>query len=101
MVQFFDSMYQLVDLWASDLKVSFFKFLDALFNNISHWCDRHKYWKFQPLEVVECAGAKFDEIKEVAREQMKHEEEMKQQAAKRVELEAAAARAQKPQLLSE
>ena len=34
MTMFFASMYQLVDLWASDFNVSFFVFMTRLFDNV-------------------------------------------------------------------
>lgn len=65
---FFNSIYELVDLWAADLEVSFVKFLTNLFDNIAEWTDDlGGHWKFKGLETVRCEGDKFEALKDDAR----------------------------------
>ena len=91
---FFDSMYQLVDLWAGDMNVKFCTFLSTLFNNVAAWDytdNPEPMWKFKPLEAVGCIGEEFEQIKEDARmadmeakraaeEASKHVKEKREQA---------------------
>lgn len=82
--QYFDAMYQLVDLWSEDCKLSFATFLDWVFENIAQWDEGSGCWVFRDLIAVECVGDKFEELKEEARaeEALKvHREEQAKAAA--------------------
>ena len=81
---FFDSMYQLVDLWAGNLNVRFFAFLYTLFHNIAYWDESDNpepMWKLRQLVDVGCIGEKFEEIKEEARQAKREEAEREAAAA--------------------
>ena len=57
-------MYELVDLWAADLKVSFPIFLKELFGNIAEWSDDEGgHWKFKEMGDVKCEGDAFEQMK--------------------------------------
>lgn len=86
MPMFLNGMYELVDLWAADLDVSFYQFLSMLFENIAVWVpgpseelgtaaeDTPKqgspreggHWIFQQMKDVKGVGEKFDEIRDEA-----------------------------------
>jgi hypothetical protein len=57
---FFDSMCQLVDLWAGGLDVSFVQFLTTLYDNIAEWSTTHSCPKFRPLVDVGCLGEEME-----------------------------------------
>ena len=73
--QYFDAMYQLVDLWSEDCNLSFATFLNWVFENIAMWHEGKDCWVFRDMNAVECVGDKFEELKEEARA----EEEAKEQ----------------------
>jgi hypothetical protein len=60
---FFDSVYQMVSLWAADLDVSFTGFLEVLFSNIAGWDDGDPaHWKFKKTKDVNGKGEELDEV---------------------------------------
>lgn len=62
MTMFYDSMYQLVDLWAGEANVNFCSFLNTIFDNVAVWDDSNNpepMWKFKPLNKTECVGEAF------------------------------------------
>ena len=67
--QYFDAMYQLVNLWSEDCNLSFALFLEWVFDNIGVW-DVEK-----DMNAVECVGDKFEELKDVARAEEDAKEE--------------------------
>ena len=65
--QYFDAMYQLVDLWSEDCKLSFSTFLNWVFEGIAMWSEKRSCWIFRDMNAVQCVGDKFEELKEEAR----------------------------------
>jgi Ca2+-binding EF-hand superfamily protein len=82
---FFDSVYQLVDLWAADLDVSFTEFLDLLFDNIAEWVAEDMHWKFKDLKDVEGKGEKLDEVQNQAKLRQEDSERKKREAEEAAE----------------
>ena len=89
MPMFFDSLYQMVDLWSGDLDVSYQGFLRLVFYNIAEWIEQDDarnehavaHWKFKGLDDVLPQGEKLDAMQEAAK--------AKQEAAAKAKKEAA------------
>lgn len=91
---FFDSLYQLVNLWADGVEVSFYQFLVDLYNNIAEWNEAYNCPKFKPLSGVGCRGAEFEQNKADAQaskdaqaraqREKEEEEERRRQEAERM-----------------
>lgn len=89
MPMFFDSLYQMVDLWAGDLEVGFTEFLDKVFYNIAEWVElddrRNKagvaHWKFKALDAVDGQGEALDAVQDAAREKLESAVKEKEEAA--------------------
>ena len=78
--QYYDAMYQLVDLWSEDQQLSYATFLRWVFDNIAQWDEPNSCYVFRKVDAVECVGDKFEKMKEDARDI----EEAKKQAAEEV-----------------
>ena len=63
--QYYDAMYQLVELWSGEQQLSYATFLEWLFENI---CYREgDYYRFHRIGDVEAVGDKFENMREEAR----------------------------------
>ena len=84
---FFDSIYQMVELWAGDLKLSFVGFLELLFDNIAVWEDEPPpgHWRFQSLDEVSGAGEQLEIMQAEAKQAMEVEALKRQQEAAEAE----------------
>eukprot|EP01047_Picozoa_sp_COSAG01_P062280 COSAG01_NODE_7897_length_3001_cov_10.758387_2_plen_127_part_00 len=92
MTMYFDSLYQLVDLWASGVDVSFYKWLCELYDNIVNLVHDSASGistipRFKPMSEVRCRGDRFAQIKDEAElaaegRHRKEEETAKQLRAK-------------------
>ena len=82
---FYDSVIQMVSLWAGGLSLSFVEFLTIIFDNISLWVPGTEeypegYWAFRPLDEI---GSKSDEVQAIqdeAREQQDADRRAKEAA---------------------
>ena len=95
MTMFFDCMYQLVDLWATGVEVSFSQFLEDLYENIADYNPVAGHDKFKATHKVGCIGEKFEQAKEDAAARRAAVEKARQDAldkAERLRLEAETAR---------
>ena len=82
---FFDSIYQMVDLWAADLDVSFTEFLELMFNNIAEWVEEDLHWKFKPMKDVKGQGEKLDDIQNRAMLEQEEVERLRREAEEAAE----------------
>jgi hypothetical protein len=88
MTMFFDSMYQLVDLWASGVNVSFYDWLCELYNNIARWDSTKGCPKFKQMSNVGCCGDTFERIKDDAKEAAEKKATEEMEAAEKLRREA-------------
>ena len=63
--QYYDAMYQLVELWSGEQQLSYATFLNWVFENICYHDGDH--YRFQKLDKVEAVGDKFETMREEAR----------------------------------
>merc|ERR1712216_224424 len=72
LAMFFDSLHELVRLWAGGSGASYTEFLDILFENIAYWVvdpegnDGNGYWAFKDLDDVGTQGDELDELQAAA-----------------------------------
>ena len=87
---YFDSVYQMVYLWAGGLNLSYVGLLELLFDNIAHDenLNSHTSWAFKHLDDVKCCGEKLEEIMDDAREEMEAGVAAKKEADDRYTQEA-------------
>eukprot|EP01046_Picozoa_sp_COSAG06_P004743 COSAG06_NODE_203_length_20332_cov_14.679978_11_plen_1688_part_00 len=76
--QYYDAMYQLVELWSGEQQLSYATFLTWVFENICYADGDHGY-RFRKLDKVEAVGDKF--------ETMRNEARSLQEAQQKVEVE--------------
>jgi hypothetical protein len=75
---FYDSIFQLADLWARDLHVSFHSFLRDLFDNVAEWDETRQAFQFKKVDHVKCMGELFDELKARAQAEARAAERQRQ-----------------------
>ena len=95
MTMFFDCMYQLVNLWATGVDISFSQFLEDLYENIAEYNTVAGHDKFKATHKVGCIGENFEQAKEDAAARRAAAEKARQDAldeAERLRLEAEKAR---------
>ena len=63
--QYYDAMYQLVELWSGEQQLSYATFLEWLFENICYREGDH--YRFHKIDNVEAVGDKFEKMREEAR----------------------------------
>ena len=83
--QYFSAMYQMVELWSEDAKLSYSTFLQWVFDNIAEFDEEQRVFLFKKVDAVEAVGDKFEKLKEDARAEA---------AAKKAAAAAAAAAAE-------
>ena len=78
---FFDSINQMVSLWAGDLSLSFTTFLDILFENVAVWEPEAEgvpgHWRFKRLDEVVSKSDEVEAIQNEARVRQEAEEQSK------------------------
>ena len=72
LAMFFDSLHEMVHIWAGGSAVSYTEFLSILFENIAYWVvdpevnEGNGYWAFKDLDNVGAQGDELDELQAAA-----------------------------------